>query len=106
MSNDGHTDVDKWDRDLTKHVVALRSEQIGQPKCTRYASAAEHPVGVGRFPFAFSMAAPVDMLPTNIVTEVLPEIDVAAEFGHAPDVNDVDAHVRQMMREGLNNLVV
>jgi 1-acyl-sn-glycerol-3-phosphate acyltransferase len=58
------------------------------------------------FPFAFSMVAPVNVLPTKIVTEVLPQIDVAAEFGQAPDVNAVDAHVRQMMQEGLDNLAV
>jgi 1-acyl-sn-glycerol-3-phosphate acyltransferase len=62
-------------------------------------------VSVG-FPFAFSMVAPASVLPTKVVTEVLPQIDVVAEFGPDPDVNDVDAHVRQKMQEGLDNLAV
>jgi hypothetical protein len=33
-------------------------------------------------------------LPAKIVTRVLQPIDVAAEFGEDPDVNEVDRHVR------------
>lgn len=62
------------------------------------------PVTFG-FPFGLSILVPVNMpLPTKIVTEVLPPIDIAAEFGDAPDVKEVDAHVRQVMQKGLDQL--
>jgi hypothetical protein len=43
-------------------------------------------------------------LPTKIVTEVLSPIDIAAEFGAAPDAEHVDALVRGLMQKGLDNL--
>jgi 1-acyl-sn-glycerol-3-phosphate acyltransferase len=62
------------------------------------------PVTFG-FPFGFSVVAPVNVpLPTKIVTEVLQPVDIAAQFGDAPDVIAVDAHVRQVMQEGLDKL--
>ena len=46
---------------------------------------------------------PVNMpLPTKIVDQVLPPIDIAAEFGDDPDVRRVDAHVRSVMQDALN----
>ena len=33
-------------------------------------------------------------LPTKIVTQVLEPIDIVAEFGENPDIDEVDAHVR------------
>ena len=57
------------------------------------------------FPFGLSMLAPVNMpLPTKIVTEVLPPIDLAAECGAAADVTRLDAHVRWVMQKGLKAL--
>ncbi len=57
------------------------------------------------FPFGASFVLPVNIpLPTKIVTEVLRPIDVAAEFGNAPDVKKLDAHVRAVMQKGLNAL--
>ena len=57
------------------------------------------------FPFGPSVVLPVNIpLPTKIITEVLPPIDIATEFGDAPDVKNLDAHVRQLMQKGLNAL--
>jgi 1-acyl-sn-glycerol-3-phosphate acyltransferase len=57
------------------------------------------------WPFGLSVLAPVNVpLPTKIVTEVLPRIDIAAEFGAAPDVEHLDALVRGLMQKGLDNL--
>jgi 1-acyl-sn-glycerol-3-phosphate acyltransferase len=57
------------------------------------------------FPFGLSVVAPVNVpLPTKIVTEVLPPINIAAEFGDTPDVEEADAHVRDVMQKGLDEL--
>jgi 1-acyl-sn-glycerol-3-phosphate acyltransferase len=62
------------------------------------------PISFG-FPFGFSAVLPVNLpLPTKIVTQVLPPIDVAAEFGGEPDVDEVDAHVRHVMQQALDAL--
>ncbi|MCP9270963.1 1-acyl-sn-glycerol-3-phosphate acyltransferase [Mycolicibacterium arenosum] len=62
------------------------------------------PVTIG-FPFGVSVVLPVNMpLPTKIVTQVLPPIDIAAEFGEDPDVRRVDAHVRAVMQHALVGL--
>ena len=48
---------------------------------------------------------PVNLpLPTKIVTQVLPAIDIVAEFGEDPDVDEVDAHVRHVMQKALDEL--
>jgi 1-acyl-sn-glycerol-3-phosphate acyltransferase len=57
------------------------------------------------WPFGLSVVVPVNMpLPTKIVTEVLSPINIAAEFGDAPDAKDVDARVRHAMQKGLDEL--
>ena len=62
------------------------------------------PVTIG-FPFGLSVVLPLNMpLPTKIVTQVLPPIDIAAEFGDEPDVRRVDAHVRAVMQHALVEL--
>jgi hypothetical protein len=43
-------------------------------------------------------------LSSKIVTEVLPPINIAAEFGDNPDVEELDAHVRDVMQKGLREL--
>jgi hypothetical protein len=43
-------------------------------------------------------------LPTKIVMQVLEPIDVAAEFGEQPDIDEVDAHVRRVMQTALGTL--
>jgi hypothetical protein len=40
----------------------------------------------------------------KIVTQVLPPIDIKAEFGDDPDVRRVDAHVRAVMQHALAEL--
>ena len=62
------------------------------------------PISFG-FPFGLSAVLPVNLpLPTKIVTHVLPPIDVVAEFGEDPDVDEVDAHVRHVMQQALDAL--
>jgi 1-acyl-sn-glycerol-3-phosphate acyltransferase len=57
------------------------------------------------WPFGLSVVAPVNLpLPTKIVTEVFPPIDIASEFGDTPDVEHVDALVRGLMQKGLDEL--
>ena len=57
------------------------------------------------WPFGLSVLAPVNVpLPTKIVVEVLPPIDVAAELGAAPDVSHADALVRGLMQKSLDEL--
>jgi 1-acyl-sn-glycerol-3-phosphate acyltransferase len=62
------------------------------------------PISLG-FPFGVSMVLPVNVpLPSRIVTQVLPPIDIVAEFGESPDISEVDAHVRDVMQQGLDAL--
>lgn len=57
------------------------------------------------FPFGLSVVFPVNLpLPTKIVTQVLTPIDIVAEFGEDPDVNQVDAHIRSVMQQVLDTL--
>jgi 1-acyl-sn-glycerol-3-phosphate acyltransferase len=62
------------------------------------------PVSFG-FPFGFSVFFPPNVpLPTKIVTQVLDPIDVVERFGDEPDVDAVDAHVRDVMQAALDKL--
>ncbi|MCW2515198.1 MAG: phospholipid/glycerol acyltransferase [Mycobacterium sp.] len=62
------------------------------------------PVSFG-FPFGLSVLLPLNLpLPTKIVTQVLDPIDIVAEFGEDPDVSEVDAHVREVMQQALDEL--
>ena len=45
-----------------------------------------------------------DPLPSKIVMQVLPPIDIVAEFGENPDIDEVDAHVRHVMQRALDQL--
>lgn len=57
------------------------------------------------FPFGFSAVVPVNVpLPTKIVMQVLEPIDIAAQFGDDPDIDEVDSHVRRVMQEALDKL--
>jgi 1-acyl-sn-glycerol-3-phosphate acyltransferase len=57
------------------------------------------------YPFGLSVIMPPNLpLPTKIVTDVLEPIDVIARFGDAPDIADVDAHVRSVMQTALDRL--
>lgn len=56
-------------------------------------------------PFGLSVVFPPNVpLPAKIVTEVLEPIDVTAQFGKDPDVDEVDAHVRSVMQTALDRL--
>ncbi|MET0899781.1 MAG: lysophospholipid acyltransferase family protein [Mycobacterium sp.] len=62
------------------------------------------PLSVG-FPFGLSVLMPPNVpLPSKIVTEVLPPIDITARFGDEPDIAEVDAHVRDVMQTALERL--
>jgi 1-acyl-sn-glycerol-3-phosphate acyltransferase len=62
------------------------------------------PVSVG-FPFGLSLIFPPNVpLPSKIVTQVLEPIDIAAEFGEDPDVDEVDEYVRSVMQRALDEL--
>lgn len=62
------------------------------------------PVSFG-FPFGLSVIFPPNFpLPSKIVTRVLDPIDVVAEFGDDPDVDEVDLHVRAVMQAALDDL--
>ncbi len=57
------------------------------------------------FPFGLSAVVPVNLpLPTKIVQQVLEPIDIVAEFGEDPDIDEVDAHVRRVMQRALDEL--
>jgi 1-acyl-sn-glycerol-3-phosphate acyltransferase len=62
------------------------------------------PLSVG-FPFGLSVIFPPNLpLPAKVVTRVLEPIDVAAQFGDDPDVDEVDLHVRAVMQAALDDL--
>jgi 1-acyl-sn-glycerol-3-phosphate acyltransferase len=62
------------------------------------------PVSFG-LPFGLSVILPPNLpLPSKIVTRVLEPIDIAAEFGENPDVDEVDLHVRAVMQAALDEL--
>ena len=62
------------------------------------------PVSFG-FPFGLSAVLPVNLpLPTKIVMQTLEPIDIVAQFGEDPDIDEVDAHVRRVMQKALDEL--
>lgn len=62
------------------------------------------PISFG-FPFGLSAVVPLNLpLPTKIVMQALPPIDIVAEFGEDPDIDEVDAHVRHVMQTALDAL--
>ena len=70
----------------------------------RLARAKIVPISFG-FPFGLSVVVPPNVpLPTKIVMEVLPPIDIVAEFGEDPDIDEIDAHVRHVMQAALDRL--
>jgi len=57
------------------------------------------------FPFGPSVIFPPNLpLPAKIVTEVLEPIDVTAQFGKNPDVDEVDSYLRSVMQTALDRL--
>ena len=62
------------------------------------------PLALG-FPFGLTSTVPANFpLPSKIVTELLEPIDIAAQFGDDPDIDEVDAHVRTVMQSALDRL--
>ncbi len=62
------------------------------------------PITVG-VPFGPTVIFPPNIpMPTKIVFQVLPPIDIRARFGANPDVHEVDAHVRAQMQQALDLL--
>ncbi|OBG00365.1 glycerol acyltransferase [Mycobacterium sp. 852014-52450_SCH5900713] len=77
------------------------AERLGVKRLLRSAIL---PLSFG-FPFGFSAVIPPNLpLPTKIVTQVLKPIDITAQFGDAPDVDEVDEHVRSVMQQALKDL--
>lgn len=57
------------------------------------------------FPFGLTATFPPNLpLPTKIVSQVLEPVDLTAEFGDDPDVDEVDAEVRRRMQDALDEL--
>ena len=75
-------------------------KRLGLKRLTR---ADEFPVSIG-FPFGLSVGAVNLPFPAKIVTQVLPPIDLTAQFGKNPDIGEVDAHVREVMQKALDQL--
>lgn len=62
------------------------------------------PLTIG-FPFGMTVFFPANMpLPAKITNQVLEPIDIVARFGKNPDVNEVDAYVRSVMQNALDQL--
>jgi 1-acyl-sn-glycerol-3-phosphate acyltransferase len=61
------------------------------------------PVSAG-FPFGVMLGGMNLPLPSKIVTQVLPAIDLTARFGEEPDVAEVDTYVRKVMQKALVKL--
>lgn len=86
-------------------LYLTRGERLGRRSPLRRLFRSEMaPVQLG-FPFGLVLAAPVNLpLPTKIVTQVLEPIDIRAEFGHDPDIDEVDEAVRSRMQTALDVL--
>jgi 1-acyl-sn-glycerol-3-phosphate acyltransferase len=61
------------------------------------------PIAVG-FPFGVTLGGVNLALPSKIVTQVLPAIDITARFGEDPEIAEVDAYVRKVMQKALDRL--
>ena len=62
------------------------------------------PVTLG-VPYGLTVLFPANLpLPAKITYQVLKPIDIAAQFGEHPDVNEVDTHVRSVMQTALDQL--
>jgi 1-acyl-sn-glycerol-3-phosphate acyltransferase len=78
------------------------AKQLGP--IARLARAKIVPISFG-FPFGLSVVIPPNVpLPSKIVMQVLPAIDIVAEFGEDPDIDEVDGHVRHVMQRALDEL--
>jgi 1-acyl-sn-glycerol-3-phosphate acyltransferase len=69
----------------------------------RYTRSELVPIAAG-FPFGVTLGGMNLPLPSKIVTQVLPAIDITARFGEDPDVSEVDSYVREVMQKALDKL--
>ena len=84
---------------LSRGERLARVLQLQRLLRTRYA-----PVTLG-FPFPMTFGMPPNLpLPSKIVTQVLEPIDLRAEFGDDPDVDEVVREVRARMQAALDEL--
>lgn len=85
-------------------LCLMRGDSIARRLDLKRARMEILPISFG-LPFGFSVIFPPNLpLPTTIVTQVLDPIDVVGEFGDDPDVNEVDAHVREVMQTAPDQL--
>jgi 1-acyl-sn-glycerol-3-phosphate acyltransferase len=63
------------------------------------------PIAAG-FPFGVTLGGMNLPLPSKIVTQVLPPIDITARFGEDADVAEVDSYVRHVMQRALDRLAI
>jgi 1-acyl-sn-glycerol-3-phosphate acyltransferase len=62
------------------------------------------PLSLG-FPFGLGFGIPPNLpLPTKITTQILEPVDLRAEFGDDPDVDEIDAEIRRRMQIALEGL--
>nr|WP_245906233.1 lysophospholipid acyltransferase family protein [Mycolicibacterium palauense] len=69
----------------------------------RLARLEQMPVSFG-FPLGLSVGTANLPFPSKIITEVLDPIDITTEFGPNPDIDAVDARVRDAMQSALDEL--
>ena len=82
----------------------MASGSRGCSSCRRLLRTRYAPVTLG-FPFPMTFGMPPNLpLPSKIVTQVLEPIDLRAEFGDDPDVDEVDREVRARMQAALDEL--
>ena len=86
-------------------LFLTRGESLGRRSpLRRFFRTDMAPVQLG-FPFGLVMTAPVNLpLPTKITTQVLEPVDVRAELGPDPDIDEVDELVRSRMQGALDEL--
>lgn len=85
-------------------LFLMRGDSIARRLGLKRARIEILPLSVG-FPFGPSVILPPNLpLPAKVVTRVLEPIDITAQFGDDPDVDEVDAHVRAVMQAALDEL--
>ena len=90
-------------------IFLTRGEKIAKAlgPIARAARAKVVPLSIG-LPFGLSAVLPFNVpLPSKIVMQVLPPVDptaIAFESGDEPDIDAVDAHVRKVMQDALDEL--
>jgi 1-acyl-sn-glycerol-3-phosphate acyltransferase len=85
-------------------LFLARGDSIARRLGLRRLRARILPISFG-FPFGLSVLLPPNVpLPSKVVTRVLEPIDITAQFGDDPDIDEVDLHVRAVMQKALEEL--